>query len=71
LTKPISDADRRLLMLRYECCWPVWRIAAVLKLSPGHVSRKLARLRPKQEKRREPKIRFIKPISLSLVEGEV
>src|SRR5262249_25452068 len=70
LTKPISDADKRLLKLRYECKWPQRRIAAVLKMSPGHVSRKLAQLSTGFKKRREPRIRFITPISLSIVEEE-
>jgi len=71
LTKPISDVDKRLLKLRYQCRWPLRRIAAVMKLSPGHLSRKLARLNPKPPNYREPKIRFVRPISLSLVEDEV
>jgi DNA-binding Lrp family transcriptional regulator len=71
LTKPISEADKRLLIMRYECLWPLRRIAAATKLSPGQVSRRLARLSPKPVKQREPKIRFITPISLSRVKGEV
>lgn len=71
MPKPISDVDKRLLKLRYQCRWPLRRIAAVMKMSPGHLSRKLARLAPKPEKRREPKIRFITPIPLSMVMEEL
>ena len=71
MTKPISEVDKRLLTLRYECRWSIRRIASVMKMSPGHVSRSLARFNPESAKRREPKIRFITPISLSIVKEEL
>jgi transcriptional regulator with XRE-family HTH domain len=67
LTKPPSDQDKRLLVLRYQCRWPLRRIAAVMGLSISQVSRRLAKLVPKPAVEPLRRIRFEKPISLSRV----
>ena len=67
----ISDFDRRILKLRYQCRWPLRRIAAVTKVSISQVSRRLARFNPNKRKYRQPKFRYVRPISLSDVWGEI